>query len=285
MNRLPLIICLTLTIILTSFTHAAPPRLIIRADDIGSTHGSNIGCMEAYKNGIATTVEIMVPGPWFLQAVEMLKSTPDYDVGVHLVLTSEWEHVKWRPISDARSIVDRNGYFFPMIWPNDNFGPDQALKEQSWTLDDIEKEFRAQIEMAVEHLPHVTHLTGHMGCAHMDPKVKTLVDRLAVEYGLDIDPSDYGVQGIRLKSKGNSLTERLEQFIALLNTLEDDQIYMFVEHPGTDSPEMQDVGHVGYENVARDRQWVTDIFTHPQVKNTIKQRGIELISYQDLERN
>jgi len=31
---------------------------------------------------------------------------------------------------------------------------------------------------------------------------------------------------------------------------------LFVEHHSVDTPEMQGVGHTGYENVAKDREWV-----------------------------
>jgi hypothetical protein len=35
--------------------------------------------------------------------------------------------------------------------------------------------------------------------------------------------------------------------------------------------------------VARDRNWVTQVFTSPKVKKTIQEKGIELIDYQDLK--
>jgi predicted glycoside hydrolase/deacetylase ChbG (UPF0249 family) len=57
------------------------PRLIIRGDDIGSTHGANLGCIQSYMEGILRSTEIMVPCPWFPEAVKMLQETPDLDVG------------------------------------------------------------------------------------------------------------------------------------------------------------------------------------------------------------
>jgi len=38
-------------------------RLIVRGDDMGSSHASNLACIEAYENGIMTSVEVMVPTP------------------------------------------------------------------------------------------------------------------------------------------------------------------------------------------------------------------------------
>ena len=58
--------------------------------------------------------------------------------------------------------------------------------------------------------------------------------------------------------------------------------HLFVDHPALDTPEMRAIGHVGYEGVALDRQGVTDAWTSPEVLQTVKRRGIELIGYKDL---
>jgi hypothetical protein len=68
----------------------------------------------------------------------------------------------------------------------------------------------------------------------------------------------------------------------MLNSLEAGQTYLFIDHPGLDSPELRAIHHVGYENVAVDRQGVTDTWTHPRVRNMIRTKGIQLISYRDL---
>lgn len=45
---------------------------------------------------------------------------------------------------------------------------------------------------------------------------------------------------------------------------------------------MQTVGHIGYEWVAKDRQGVTDLFTSDKVKNAIKEKGIQLVTYNEV---
>ena len=52
-----------------------------------------------------------------------------------------------------------------------------------------------------------------------------------------------------------------------------------VEHPAFDTPEMRNIGHKGYENVATDRAGVTRAFTSERVKEVIARRKIRLISY------
>src|SRR5690349_3157945 len=93
-------------------------RLIIRGDDMGFSHSGNEALIKTYKEGIERSIEVIVPSPWFPEAVKLLQQNPGVDVGIHLVLTSEWDNVKWRPLTDCPSLKDSNGYFYPMIWPN-----------------------------------------------------------------------------------------------------------------------------------------------------------------------
>ena len=127
----------------------------------------------------------MVPCGWFPEAVKMLNENPGLDVGVHVVLTSEWENIKWRPLTDSPSLTDADGYFYPTIWSRKGAPPGTALREANWKIEEIEKEMRAQIELAMRKIPHVSHLTCHMGCSGWDPKVRELWTRLAKEYKLD----------------------------------------------------------------------------------------------------
>ncbi len=257
-------------------------KLIIRGDDMGSSHAANLACIDAYNEGIMTTVELMVPCPWFPEAVNLLQEHPGLDIGIHLVLTSEWENYKWRPVSCAPSLVDDAGYFFPMIWANDRFPPERALREQDWKIEEIEQEFRAQIELALDNLPYVSHLTCHMGCYNWDPRVEEVYFRLAIEYGLDIRLEEYGVEKLPLEHKGNDLESRVTNFMEALEKMEKGKTYLYVEHPALDVPEMNAIGHSGYYGVAADRDLVARVWTDPRVMQKIVDLDIELIGYKDL---
>jgi len=258
-------------------------NLIIRGDDIGSSHAANVACIRSYKEGIMTSVEVMVPCGWFPEAVKMLNENPGLDVGVHVVLTSEWENIKWRPLTKAPSLTDADGYFYPTIWQRKNAPAGTALRESNCKIGEIEKEMRAQIELAVRRIPHVSHLTCHMGCSGWDPKVKELWTKLANEYKLDISTSEYGVRGFPRYKKAESKEERIGNFVKALESLKPGT-YLFVEHPGLDTAEMQAIGHEGYYDVAKDRDAVTEVFVSEKVKEKIKELGINLISYADLKK-
>jgi chitin disaccharide deacetylase len=252
--------------------------LLVRADDIGSFQAANAGCIESYKNGIARSVELMPPCAWFPEAVKLLNENPGYDVGVHLTLTSEWSNVKWRPLTYCPSLVDEDGFFFPMVWKNQNFPPGSSISESNWILDEIEQELRAQIELSMKHLPHISHLSGHMGFTGLDPKIGELVDRLAKEYNLEVNLE--GFQRFPGWGRDVPMEQRIDKFCENLEKLTPGK-YLFVEHPAKDTEEMKSVGHVGYENVGADRDWVTRVFTSEKVKETIRKKGIKLVSYAD----
>ncbi len=261
----------------------APTRLIVRADDIGFAHAVNHACIEVFTDGIARSVEVMVPGPWFPEAARLLRQHPEYDAGIHLVMTSEWENLKWRPLTAAKSISDENGYFYPMVWPNDNYPPEETFRESGWQLQEVEQELRAQIELAKKEIPHLSHVSTHMGFQSADPEIEALVWELAREYGLHIKPEDYGVQRFRpFDGPRDTREQHLEQFVTGLENL-GPGTWLFVEHPGYDVAELQQVATKGNPGIGQKRQWVTDLFTHPRVKEVIARRDIELISYKDLK--
>ncbi len=262
---------------------SAPPRLIVRADDMGFAHSGNEAILKSYREGIATSVEVIVPSPWFPEAVKMLNTHSNVDVGVHLALTSEWDNVKWRPVSHCPSLTDADGYFWPMVFPNKNY-PGRSISENKWRIEDVEKELRAQIELARKHLPRISHVSAHMGCAMVSAETRALLQRLGKEYGLMVETGTNKVNGVSYKGARGTSAEKIDSFIRMIESLEAGQTYLFVDHPGLDTPELRAIHHIGYENVAEDRQGVTDTMTSPRVKAAIAAKGVRLIGYRDLTR-
>lgn len=260
-------------------------RLLVRGDDIGSFAAANKACIASCNNGIVRSLEVMVPCGWFPEAVVLLNENPGIDVGVHLVLTSEWANCKWRPLTQATSLTDELGYFYPFVWPVKN-QPGRSLQEAKWNLDEIEAEFRAQIKLAKKNIRHLTHISTHMGCAEWNEDIKSMLFALAKEFNLYWQPDSPWKQFPRMDATGNDPAEkRIAAFIEALGKLESGNTYIFVEHPAYDTPEMRKVGHPGYEHVAQDREGVTRMFTDKKVIDFIQKKGIKLVSYADVINN
>ncbi|MBN2763364.1 MAG: ChbG/HpnK family deacetylase, partial [Bacteroidales bacterium] len=170
-------------VILGIGTIACAQKLIIRGDDIGCTHGSNVGVILSYTDGIEQSAELMVVTPWLPEAVKMINEHPDLDVGVHVALTSEWETMKWRPLTPCPSLTDENGYFLPMTFPNKNYpGLSMTERKDKINLAEVEAELRAQIELARKLIPNLTHISGHMGWAMVHEGIPPIARRLSEEY-------------------------------------------------------------------------------------------------------
>ena len=130
--------------------------LIINADDFGMSYCTNTAVIELLEKGAVTSTTVMVPCPWFPEAASYCKTNPQANVGIHLTFNSEWKTYKWGPVtrdSDVRSLVTREGYF-----PNRIEEVELNAKPE-----DIRKEIRNQIELAISMGVKPTHLDNHMG--------------------------------------------------------------------------------------------------------------------------
>jgi predicted glycoside hydrolase/deacetylase ChbG (UPF0249 family) len=117
-----------------------------------------------------------VPCPWFREIAEAAAADPALDLGVHLTLTSEWLHYRWRPLSTtsrASGLIDEEGYFWR----------DVASLRAHLVPEAAEAELRAQIDLAIAAGIKPTHIDAHMAAA-MLPELIDLHVRLAFDYGL-----------------------------------------------------------------------------------------------------
>jgi hypothetical protein len=178
--------------------------------------------------------------------------------------------------------VDADGYFFPMTSQRADFPPNTGFVNANPRPEEVEKELRAQIETAKRHLgDRVSHVSTHMGAATATPPLRVLTQKLAAEYNLRMEGGNLKRAGGFGSSKAPEGRE--DALVKLLENLGPGQ-WLLLEHPAFDTPEMRAIGHKGYENVAEDRAAVTKAFTSERVKKVIRDRGIRVIGYAEVER-
>ncbi len=141
---------------------AADVVVILHVDDVGMSHPSNRGAIDATESGVATSFATMMPCPWVSEISQYLKAHPTADNGLHLTLTSEWKLYRWGPVAGKAAVpglVDREGCLWPSV--------EEVATHAS--ADEVEKELRAQLDRArVIGLP-ITHLDSHMGTLFARP--------------------------------------------------------------------------------------------------------------------
>ena len=151
---------------------------IFHADDVGMCHGSNAAFEELSRLGAITSAAVMVPCPWFLEAADLAARNPQFDLGVHLTLTSEWATYRWAPISTvsrSSGLIDETGYFWRRL----------PLLASKVVPEAAEVEMRTQIERAFAAGIDVTHLDTHMG-AGLLPSLLEIYLRLGRKYRLPV---------------------------------------------------------------------------------------------------
>lgn len=149
--------------------------LIVHADDFGLTEKVNEGIVRSHINGILTSTSIMTCGNAFDHAVKLIKNHTSLDVGIHLTLTEE------RPLllpEVIPSLIMNNGHFQPHA--KQLF---QKYIVNKVSIEDIRKEFSAQIEKALDYGLPISHIDSHQH-VHILPKIYKIIIDLAKLYNI-----------------------------------------------------------------------------------------------------
>ncbi len=153
-------------------------QVILHVDDVGMCYGANSAFVELFKAGAVGTGSVMVPCPWFAGIAAAVNADRSLDLGVHLTLTSEWDHYRWRAISTtsaASGLVDDDGFL-----------PKNCLRLRARVVPEAaEGEMRAQIDRALAAGIDATHLDTHMGGA-LVPELLAIYVKLGREYRLPV---------------------------------------------------------------------------------------------------
>lgn len=128
--------------------------LIIHADDFGMAHSINRAISQSLEHGWVTSASVMVNCPWFPEVVQWARTHPNADLGLHLVLDSEWPGFRWGPVAPSdtvSSLLDPDGYFFndPSLFAH------VKMRE-------VTTELHAQVDKAHAQGLHLSHLDSHM---------------------------------------------------------------------------------------------------------------------------
>jgi len=251
-------------------------QLIVRGDDFGMTHACNMAIAKGFEQGILTCSSILTIAPWFEEAARMSRENPDWCIGVHLSLNGEWREYRWKPVlpvTEVPSLVDEDGYFYQT---------EEAFLAANPSLEEVEKELRAQVDLALKRKIDIQYVDTHMGTARATPELHNIVKRISQDYGV---PISQGYEGDRVsiyevphKQKEKALAEELKKL--------GPGLWLLVVHPGLDTPEeraMVDASPEGLKDVALHRAAVTRALTSRKIKKIVEKRNIQLTDYRKLQ--
>jgi hopanoid biosynthesis associated protein HpnK len=149
--------------------------IVVHADDLGISEPVNSGIALAHRQGILTSASLMAVGDAFEHALEICRSLPTLDVGVHLTLVEE------RPILPSETLPSLTG-------PSGNFLPTAMdftgrYLAQRIDLGEVYRELDAQVKRVVRAGVPISHLASHQHL-HMLPGIFKITKQLAHAYGI-----------------------------------------------------------------------------------------------------
>jgi chitin disaccharide deacetylase len=268
------ILVISLVLSLNSSAQQEKIPILIRCDDIGMCHSVNEAAKKVLDTGIPVSMSVMVPCPWFTEAVALLKQYKNVSVGIHLTLNSEWKQYRWGPVAGVSSVptlVDSLGHFFPSRG---------ALFGNNPKLSEIETELRAQIEKALSAGLKIDYLDYHMGAAVQTLETRMIVEKLAAEYKLGISRyyDEVAAEGWYFASPEHKMDSMLLQ----LQSLKTGGTKLFVVHVGLESPEMnamEDANPWGPKDMSKHRAGELVALTSPQFQQLLKDPKYRLVNY------
>ena len=269
--------------------------LIIHADDAGLAHAENDATIQALKVGIVNSYSIMTPCPWFFEIADFAINNPQFDYGIHLTLTCEWNNYKFGPVlplSKVPSIVDKYGYFHGS---RDGFKSNVNMIE-------VQNELRAQIDRALILGLNPSHLDSHMYTLGLSSELLELYKSLGKEYNLpillnkqllkffspglesNIDDGDLCVDRVYLGRYEDFEKGKLADYYEQVMDGMKSGLNLILIHPAFNTNEMQAIT-VDHPNFgAAWRQLDFDFFTSQRCRSKIIEKDIKLISWNDIKK-
>lgn len=149
-------------------------KKIFNADDFGISLGVNAAIEKAHREGILNSASLMVNQKYAPEAVELAKTMPELEIGLHLNLTNE------QPAAKAENIpllVGKDGKLnkgFLQLLLLSFFHPVQFRQQ-------VETEIRAQVKKYLQTGLTLAHVDGHRH-VHMIPAIFKVVRKIQEEY-------------------------------------------------------------------------------------------------------
>ncbi len=277
-------------------------RLIVNADDFGSSPEVNAGIMRAHRDGILSSASLMVAEPAARAAAEMARDNPALDVGLHAVVC------RGRSILDASRLgaaVGASGEFIDNpVAAGMRYFFDRSMRAA------MTDELRAQVERHLELVGYLNHIDGHLNF-HVHPLFADILVDLAVEYKVPCIrlPRERVMTTIRLRQDNaarklvesiifRTLSRRTGRMMAergLTSTdalfglhqsghLSEDYIVGVIDRirDGTTELYFHPAADIGGIPPAAEAQLEVEILTSQRVRDAIDRNGIELITFADL---
>ena len=273
--------------------YSADAKLVIlHADDLAVAHSEDSASFAALDQHAVSSASIMVPCPWLTEVADYAKAHPDADLGLHLVLTSEWKTYRWGSVSSSNqvpSLLDPLGTFYPTT---------EAAAAHA-KPDEAEREIRAQVERAMAVGIKPTHLDSHMGTLFSTPELFAAYVKVAHDYHLPflavkvaderskllslLSPNDVVFDAVVVAAPGLQPAARKSFYFDTVKNIKPGLTY-FIVHLAYDDAEARAMMGQNEPFGAAWRQGDFDTVMSPEFQQALKDNHIVVIKWKDLQK-
>ncbi|MFJ9498051.1 chitin disaccharide deacetylase [Brevibacillus centrosporus] len=246
-------------------------KLIVNADDFGYSKGVNLGIVEAHVEGIVTSATTMMNMPGVEHAFRLAAENPKLGMGIHLVLTCG------APLeSHVPTLTDSSGKFCRGQAHLEDVSPEE-----------VEREFTAQLERFFRMGRRPTHIDSHHH-VHAREAILPIVLRLAERHSLPVrypwaletergehTPKVRTTESFSARFYGDDVS--VESLIGIIDGLSGSSSAEIMSHPAYVDEEL-----LTGSSYARQRTRELQILTAPEVKEYIKQKRVQLVTFNEI---
>jgi chitin disaccharide deacetylase len=180
----------------------------LHADDIGMCYEANQAAKAYLTAGQIQSAALMAPCPWYNEMADWYKQHPDFDLGMHLAMNSEWKWYRWGPVAERSKVpgmIDNEGYLWRGVL-------DTATRAKP---EEIEAEIRAQVERAISKGPRPSHIDTHMGTLYARLEFTKAYLKVAEEYRIPaMVVEDSPAVLAKFKKQGYPITDESKKLLA-----------------------------------------------------------------------
>lgn len=272
--------------------------LMLHADDLGMCYEANEAGRAQLTAGHIQSGALMVPCPWYNDMADWYKEHPDYDLGLHLAMNSEWRTYRWGPVAGRDKVpgmCDKDGY----LWRGVIETASKAKPEE------IEAEIRAQVDRAIARGPRPGHIDTHMGTLYARIEFTKAYLKVAEEYRIPAMVVEQSPAVMaKFKKQGYPITDesikvlaayrlpKLDDFNAAPNgkTYEEKKklfqdlvlslspgLNEIIFHPSVETPTLKAI-----TGSWQQRSWEAQMFSDPEMLAFFQREGIVFTNWKEI---
>jgi predicted glycoside hydrolase/deacetylase ChbG (UPF0249 family) len=278
--------------------------IMLHADDAGMCEEANIATMQYFEKGHIQSASAMPPCPKFDEFMEWAKENPQYDIGLHLTFTSEFERYRWStvlPVEEVPSLNDEDG----KIW--------LEIRDvlANATPEDVAKEIRGQIDKSIQLGFRPTHIDTHEGTLYASLEYAKAFLQAAMDYNIPANVPDLSDPEIlaywREKGKGTIFTDefvefmnsytlpkldyifavepadsyenKIENFKKLIGSLKPGLTEILSFHPAIESEQLKVI-----TNAWKQRVWEAKMFADPEIIEFLESEDVIFTNWKEIMR-